>query len=154
MPGPSRNGTALLELKRHHVSQRLNELQIRLGQIKRCQQCDGESKEGTRGHSQRDGSFTRQGEGQQLPDIDGCSPTNGLWQDGIPACQSPGQKTIMRLSESHISGPGSYSGDTRSDCWAVVEGSGQQGEHSQITIENMAKHSDADEMLGADQATF
>lgn len=79
VPGLSRNGTALLELKRRHVSQRLNKLQIRLGQIRRCQQCDSESKDGTGGRSQRDGSSTRQRAGQQLPDIDGCSPTDGLW---------------------------------------------------------------------------
>ncbi|CAF97492.1 unnamed protein product [Tetraodon nigroviridis] len=124
----------------------LNELQIRLDQIKRCQQCDGESKEATRGLSQRDGGSTRQGAGQQLPDIDGCSPTDGLWQDRVPACQSPGQKTIMSLSESHISGPESSSGDTRSDGQAVVDGSGQQGAHGQIAIKNMAEYSDATEM--------
>lgn len=150
-PGPSRHGTALLELKRRHVSQRLNELQIRLGQIKRCQQCDGESKDGTRGRSQRDGSCARQGAGQQLPDIDGCGPTDCHWQDGIPALQSLGQKTITSLSENHVSGPASCSGDTRSDRQAVVDGPGQQGEHSQITSQNMAGYSDLDETLGADQ---
>lgn len=154
MPGPSRFGTALLELKRRHVSQRLNELQIRLDQIKRCQQCDGESKEETRGLSQRDGGSTRQGAGQQLPDIDGCSPTDGLWQDRVPACQSPGQKTIMSLSVSHISGPESSSGDTRSDGRAVVDGSGQQGAHGQIAIKNMAEYSDATEMSEAKQNIF
>lgn len=146
-PGPSPFGTALLELKRRHVAQRLSELQIRLGQIKRCQQCDSKSKDATRGLSQRDGSSIRQGAGQQLPDIDGCSPTDGLWQDRVPACQSPGQKTIMSLSESHISGPESCGGDKRSSRLAVVDGSGQQGEHSQIAVENTAGYSDATEML-------
>lgn len=143
MPGPSRHGTALLELKRRHVSQRLHQLQNRLGQIKRCQPCDGESKDGT-----KDRSSARQGAGQQLPDVDGCSPTDGLWQDVIPACQSPGHKTGTSFSQSHISGPGSCSGDTRSDQQAVVDGWGQQGAHRQITPEN-TNSSDADETLGS-----
>lgn len=153
MPGPSRNGTALLELKRRHVSQRLNQLQNRLGQIKRCQPCDGESKDGTKNCRQTDGSSARQEAGQQLPDVDGCGPSDGLWQAVIPACQSPGPETGTSFRESHISGPGSCSGDTRSDQQAVVDGWGQQGAHRQITPEN-TKSSDADETLGADQEIF
>lgn len=152
MPGPSHNGTALLELKRRHVAQRLNELQIRLGQIKQCQQ----SKDRTRGRSQGDSSFTLQGAGQQPPERDGCSPTGGLWQDGSPGHQSPGQKTITSLSESHISGPRSCSSGTRSDCLAGqnqrgVDGSGQWESHSQVTIENTG-HSDVDELSRADKS--
>lgn len=151
MPGPSHNGTTLLELKRHHVAQRLIELQIRLGQIKQCQQ----SKDRTRGRSQTDSSFTLQGVGQQPPDRDGCSPTGGLWQDGSPGHQSPSQKTITSLSESHISGPQSCSSGTRSDCLAGqnqrgVDGSGQSESHSQVTIKNMG-HSDMDELSRADK---
>lgn len=151
VPGPSRNGTTLLELKRRHVTQRLNELQNRLGQIKQCQQ----SKVGTRGRSPRDSSFTLQAAEQQPPDRDGCSPTGGLWQDGSPGCQSPSQKTIKSLSESHISGPRSCSSGTRSDCPAGknqrgVDGSGRRESHSQVTIENTG-HSDKDELSGANQ---
>lgn len=151
VPGPSHKGTTLLELKRRHVAQRLNELQIRLGQIKQCQQ----SKDGTRGRSQRDSSFTLQGAGQQPPDIDGCSPTGGLWQDGSPGLQSPGQKTITSLSEGHISGPRSCSSGTRSDCLAGqnqrgVDGSGQWESHSEVTIKNTG-HSDMDELSRVDK---
>ncbi|XP_029700281.1 zonadhesin [Takifugu rubripes] len=151
VPVPSHNGTTLLELKRRHVAQRLNELQIRLGQIKQCQQ----SKDGTRGRSQRDSSFTLQGAGQQPPERDGCSPTGGLWQDGSPGRQSPGQKTLTSLRESHISGPRGCSSGTRSDCLAGqnqrgVDGSGQWESHSQVTIEN-TEHSDMDELSRADK---
>lgn len=97
MPGLSHNGTVLLELRRHHVSQRLNELQIRLDHIRQCRQHDSESKDRTRGCSDTDSSTTQQGQREHYPDIDGCGPTDGLWQDSIPASQNPGQKTVNSL---------------------------------------------------------
>lgn len=109
MPSLSRNGTTLLELKKRHVSQSLNELQIRLGRMRQCQQHDSQSKVGTTGHSQAESSPTQLGQRQHYPDIDGSSPANGLWKDSIPASQSPSQKPVMNPSHyklvSHISDP-------------------------------------------------
>lgn len=135
VPGPGRNGTPLLELRRRHVARRLDELQITLGRIKQRRRCDGE----TRSCRQRDSSSTPQGAGPT--DGGGCSPAGGLWQDGSPGRQSPGQKTITSLSESHISGPRSCSSHARSDGPAGqkqlrVDGSGQRGSHSQVAMEN------------------
>lgn len=109
MPSLSRNGTILLELKRRYVSQRLNELQITLGQIRRCQQHDSKSKDGTRGRTQIDSSSTQRGQREHYPGVDGCSPTDGQCQDRILATQDHSQQTVGSGSlgnyklESHIS---------------------------------------------------
>lgn len=109
MPCLSRNGTILLELKRRYVSQRLNELQITLGQIRQCQQHDSKSKDGTRGCTQTDSNTTQQGNSEHYPGIDGCSPSIGQRQDSIPASQSHSQQTAESRGlcsykpESHIS---------------------------------------------------
>ncbi|XP_038550193.1 uncharacterized protein LOC119883556 isoform X2 [Micropterus salmoides] len=109
MPSLSRNGTILLELKRRYVSQRLNELQITLGQIRRCQQHDSKSKDGTRGRTQIDSSSTQRGQREHYPGVDGCSPTEGQCQDRILATQDHSQQTVGSGSlgnyklESHIS---------------------------------------------------
>lgn len=49
MPSLSRNGTILLELKRCYTSQRLNELQARLSQMRQCQLFDSRLKDGNEG---------------------------------------------------------------------------------------------------------
>ncbi|XP_029373686.1 uncharacterized protein LOC115053250 isoform X2 [Echeneis naucrates] len=109
MPSLSRNGTILLELKRCYVSQRLNELQITLGQMRPCQQHDSKSKHGTRGCTQTDSGTTQQEQREHYSGMDGCSPTDGRWQDGIPASQSHSQQTSESTVlhnyklESHIS---------------------------------------------------
>lgn len=167
MPSLSRNGTVLLQLKRCHVSQRLNELQIMLGQIRRCQQCDSKSKDGTRGRTQTDSSTTQQGWGEHYPDIDGCSPTVGRQQDSIPANQNHSQKTVMSTSlgnhklESHISdlqkrdSVQNNNPDTLLDSETVEnqlhlnEQGQQESGNSQITIENTTGHTDIDDMWGA-----
>lgn len=163
MPSLSRNGTILLELKRRHVSQRLNELQITLGQIRRCQRHDSKSKDGTRGRTQTDSSTTQQGQPEHYPDVDGCSPTDGRRQDSIPASQSHSQKTVMSTSlanyklESHISDQQrrdavqSNNSDTLADCRMLeshlyLNVPGQQELNSQITIENTTGHTDIDGM--------
>lgn len=66
-PSLSRNGTILLELKRHYVSQRLNELQITLEHIRRCQQHGRNSKDGTRDLALTDSSSTQPGQGKHYP---------------------------------------------------------------------------------------
>ncbi|XP_051252661.1 uncharacterized protein LOC127361792 [Dicentrarchus labrax] len=164
MPSLSRNGTILLELKRRHVSQRLNELQITLGQNRRCQQRDSKSKDGTRGHSQTDSSTTQQGQREHYPSIDGCSPADGQRQDCIPASQSHSQQTVESNNykvESHISdqqrsdtvqsnNPGTLLGCQmlESQDQLHVNVTGKQELNSQITIKNTTGHTDVDDMLG------
>lgn len=109
MPSLSRNGTILLELKRRYVLQRLNELQITLGQITRCQQHDSKSKDGTRGCTQTDSSTTQQGESENYGSTDGLSPNDGQRRDSISASHSHSQQAEESRGldsyklESHIS---------------------------------------------------
>lgn len=162
VPDLSRNGTILLELRRRHVSQRLNELQITLGQIRRCQQRDSESKDGTRGRTPTDSSSAQQEQGEHCPDIDGCHPTGGQGLDSIPASSSHCQKIVMRTSfgnynlESHISDQRGRdtvesnnpdtSGIQRPENDLNLNVSGQQEQSSQVTIENTSGHTDVDAM--------
>ncbi|XP_033971175.1 uncharacterized protein LOC117470490 [Trematomus bernacchii] len=92
MPSLSRSGTILLELKRRYVSQRLNELQITLGQIRQSQQHDSKSKDVTRSSSQTDSITTQQGNGDLYPGIEGCSPAGGQRKDSIPASEDHSQQ--------------------------------------------------------------
>lgn len=167
MPSLSRNGTILLELKRRYVSQRLNELQITLGQIRRCQQHDSKSKDGTRGRTQTDSSTAQQGQAEHYPGVDGCSPADGQRQDSIPASQSHSQQTEESGGlgdyklESHISDQQrsdtvqSNNPDTLLDCHIPetqdrphLNVPGKQELNSQITIENTTGHTDIDDMWG------
>lgn len=166
MPSLSRNGTILLELKRHYVSQRLNELQITLGQIRHCQQHDSKSKQGTRGQTHPGSSANQQEQGERYRGVDGCSPPHSQ-----PASQSPSQLTVERgvLSnnkpESHIfdqerSGSAqSNNPETLMDCQMRYSQDhlhhnrdihhnvpGRQVLNSQITIENTRGHTDIDDM--------
>ncbi|XP_042269345.1 uncharacterized protein LOC121898387 isoform X2 [Thunnus maccoyii] len=168
MPCLSRNGTILLELKRRYVSQRLNELQITLGQIRQCQQHDDKSKDRTRGHTQTDSNTTQRGHSEHYPGVDGCSPSEGQRQDSIPASQSHGQQTAESRGlgsykpESHISDQQRSDTvqtpnlDTLLDCQMqksqdLLHLSVPRTEelNSQITIENTTGHTDIDAMWGA-----
>ncbi|KAE8295323.1 hypothetical protein D5F01_LYC06249 [Larimichthys crocea] len=162
MPSLSRNGTILLELKRRHVSQRLNELQITLGQMRRCQQHDSKSKDGTRGYTQTDSSTTQQGQREHYAGVDGCSRADGQRQDSIPASQSHSQQTAESSNcklESHISDQ--QRGDTvqinnpdtlpdsqmlNSQDQLHLNVPGKHKLNSQVTIENTAGHTDIDNM--------
>lgn len=161
VPSLSRNGTILLELKRRHVSQRLNELQITLGQIRRCQQHDSKSKDGTRGRTQTDSGTTQQRD--HYSGVDGCSPADGQQQDGIPASQSHSQQTAESTNlsgyklESHISDRQrsdivqSSNPDTLPDSQMLqgedrlVNVPGRQELDSHIAIENTTGHTDIDD---------
>ncbi|XP_070685492.1 uncharacterized protein [Pempheris klunzingeri] len=167
MPSLSRNGTILLELKRRYVSQRLNELQITLGQIRRCQQHDSKSKDGTRGCTQTDSSTTQQAQTEHYPAVDGRSPTDGQRQDSIPASQSHSQQSVESRGpgnykmESHISDQQksdtvqSNDPDTLLNC-QVLESQdrphlnvpGSQKLNTQITIENTTGQTDINDMWG------
>ncbi|XP_061576515.1 uncharacterized protein si:ch211-286b4.4 [Cololabis saira] len=92
VPGLSRNGTILLELKRRYVSQRLNELHVTLGQMRQCQQHDSKWKDETRGCAQSDGSTARLGGREYHPGLDGCSPTDGQRQYSFWVSQSQNQQ--------------------------------------------------------------
>ncbi|KAK2847209.1 hypothetical protein Q5P01_010208 [Channa striata] len=105
----NRNGTILLELKRRYVSQRLNELQITLGQMRQCQQHDSKPKDLTGGRTRTDSSTTQQEQKElSYPGVDVGSPADGQWQDRIPANQSHSQQTAESRGlcnyklESHI----------------------------------------------------
>ncbi|XP_053729819.1 SCO-spondin isoform X1 [Synchiropus splendidus] len=89
-PRWSRDGTALLELKRRYISQRLTELQLTLSQHR-----DGESEE------MSDGVQTGGAERERLPGVDGC------WRSTDP-CQGD---ISGRESQSQRGGPGNLSGD-------------------------------------------
>lgn len=108
MPSLSRNGTILLELKRRYVSQRLNELQITLDHIRRCQQHDSKPKDVTRGCTHTDSGSTQQGQREHYPGVDVCSPADGQWQDTIAASQGHSQQTVESRGldncklESHV----------------------------------------------------
>lgn len=145
VPGPSRNGTILLEARRRRVSQRLNELEITLGQIRGCQRRDSQSKGGMRGRA-----HTR------AASPDGCHPGGGQGLDGVPASRSRSQKSVTGASlgnrdpESHISEREGDDPDssgvqrTESDMKLIV--SGQQEGNTQIPIENTSGHTDTDAM--------
>lgn len=124
MPGPGHNGAALLELKRRHVCRRLNELQIRLGRIKQCQQSDGESKDGTRG-------CPAGGAGRQPPDVDGRGPAS---PDGKKKKHhnEPQRESHFRPTEP-------------------ADGSARRGSQARTAAEHIPGQSDVNEMLGADQ---
>lgn len=72
-PGLSRSGTILLELKRHLVSQRLDELKVTLDLMRRRQQHDSKLKDGAGGRTQSDSSITQQGESELVSTSDGCN---------------------------------------------------------------------------------
>lgn len=169
MPSLSRNGTILLELKRRYVSQRLNELQITLGNIRRCQQRDSKSEDGTRGRTQADRRAAQRGEREHYPGVDGCSSAHDRWQDSISASQSHSQQPVESRGlgdyklESHISDQRrSVQGnilDTVQAC-QMPEGqdrphlsvSGKQELNSQLTIENTTGQTDTDDVwVSADQ---
>lgn len=171
MPSLSRNGTVLLELKRRYVSQRLNELQITLGQIRQCQQHDGKSKDGTRGRTQTDSSSAQQGQREHYFGVDGCSPTDSQWRDSISTSQIHGQQTIENRDlgkyklESHVSdlqrGNAEQSNDTdtlldlqrqESQDQLHLNVAGKQELSSHVTIENTTQQTDTDDMwLPTDQ---
>lgn len=137
-----------------------------LGQMRRCQQRDSKSKDGTRGHTQTDSSTTQQGRREHYPDIDGYSPTDGRRQDSIPANQNHSQKTVMSTSlgnyklESHITDLQKSDSvlnnnpDTLPDSQTVENQlhlnnpDQQESVDSQITIENTTGHTDVDNMWG------
>ncbi|KAF7667132.1 hypothetical protein LDENG_00078000 [Lucifuga dentata] len=143
MPGLSRNGTILLELKRRYVSQRLNELQITLSQIRQRQQRDSNSKDSTRGHIQTDSSTTQQGQKEFNPDVDSCSP--------IPASQSQ-QVVVSRDLENVIcdqqrgDAVQSPNPDSQLLDRQDLEVPGKQESTYQITIENTTGQTDIDDM--------
>ncbi|XP_069546468.1 uncharacterized protein [Brachyistius frenatus] len=164
MPSLSRNGTVLLELKRRYVSQRLNELQITLGQIRRCQQHDSKSKDGTRGRTQTDSSIAQQGERELYPGVDGCNPPDGQRWDSISASQSHSQQTQETGGldnyklESHISDLQSTNTVQGNNRDTLLDGQkpknqdqlhlnvpGKQELSSQITIENTTGQTDSDD---------
>ncbi|KAA8594284.1 hypothetical protein FQN60_005118, partial [Etheostoma spectabile] len=161
MPSLSRNGTILLELKRRYVSQRLNELQITLGQIRQSQQHDSKSRDGTRGSTQTDSSPTQQRRGEHYPGVDGCSPADGQRQDSILASKSLSQQKVKSKGlgsyklEGHISDQQanytvqSNNTDTLLDCQMLesqdrlhLNVQGEQELISQITIDNTTGHTD------------
>ncbi|XP_030007196.1 uncharacterized protein LOC115431086 [Sphaeramia orbicularis] len=154
MPSLSRNGTILLELKRRYVSQRLNELQITLGQIRQCQQHDSNSKDRTRGHTQTDSSTTQQEQSLLYSGIDDCSPPDGLGQDSTVASQSHNKQTAESAGLDNYTFE-SISEQQKSD--TLLDGqmpedllhlqtAGKQQVNSQITIENTTGHTNIDDM--------
>lgn len=168
MPCLSRSGTILLELKRRYVSQRLDELQIMLGQIRQCQEHDNKAKDRTRGRTQTDSSTTQQGHSEHCSVVDGCSPSDGQQQDSIPASQSHSQKTTESKGlggykpESHITDQQTRDAvqspnlDTLLNCQIQKSQDllrlnlpGTQKLNNQVTIENTTGHTDIDAMWGA-----
>ncbi|KAM4567238.1 uncharacterized protein PAE49_010636 isoform 2-T2 [Odontesthes bonariensis] len=109
IPSLSRNGTVLLELKRRYVSQRINELQVTLGQMRQCQQHDNKSTNGTKCSTQSDSRTAQQGEKDHYLGGDGCSPTDGHQLYSISASQNHSQHSAESRDlgnykpESHIS---------------------------------------------------
>ncbi|XP_030600885.1 uncharacterized protein LOC115790973 [Archocentrus centrarchus] len=163
IPSLSRNGTILLELKRRHVLQRLNELQITLGQIRRCQQHDSKSKDGTRGCTQTDSGTAQQGESENYGGTDGSNPTDGQQQDNLSASHSHShsQKAIESRGldnyklESHISDQRSNIVQTSNpdpllDCQMPgiqdLNVPAKQELKSETTIENTTSQTDTDDM--------
>ncbi|KAM6987470.1 uncharacterized protein LKV04_010315 [Tautogolabrus adspersus] len=140
MPSLSRNGTILLELKRRYVSQRLDQLQTTLGHIRRCQQHDSKSREGTRGRTQTDSSNSTQ---------------QGQCQDSSHSQQTTESRGLGPYNtESHISDQ--QWSESLLDCKIIesqnqlpLKGPGEQDECSHITIENTTEHTDIDDIWGS-----
>lgn len=164
-PSLSCNGTVLLDLKRRYVLQRLRELQIILSHTRQCQRHGSESKDGTGGRKHTDSSSIQQGQREHYSTADGCCPTVGRQQDGMPAGQSRRQQTVLsevlgnHKLEGHISDQQwsdsvqSNKPETRLDCQMPAS----QGQlhlnvpgipepNGQITIENTTAHTDTDNM--------
>ncbi|XP_054884304.1 uncharacterized protein si:ch211-286b4.4 [Poeciliopsis prolifica] len=95
-PSLSRNGTILLELKRCYVSQRLNELQTTLNQMRRCQLRDDEPRDGTKGSEESDDGSDQHREKEHDPATDCRGPPDHLRS----AALSAGQKLSPRSPES------------------------------------------------------
>lgn len=130
--------------------------------MRRCQQHDSKSKDGTRGYTQTDSSTTQQGQREHYAGVDGCSRADGQRQDSIPASQSHSQQTAEssnRKLESHISDQ--QRGDTvqinnpdtlpdsqmlNSQDQLHLNVPGKHKLNSQVTIENTAGHTDIDNM--------
>lgn len=156
-PSLSRNETSLLEMRRCYVSQRLDELQVTLGQMRLCQQHDSKWKDGT----QSDVKTTQQGQTERYPGVDGFSPDEDQQQHGSSASQSPSQyhaecRDVSKL-ESHVSdqqrsavhgnNPNTFLDcRRRSQEWPQSNISEKIKLNNQITIENTAKHSDIDDV--------
>ncbi|XP_034557340.1 zonadhesin [Notolabrus celidotus] len=153
-PSLSRNGTILLELKRHYVSQRLDELQTTLGHIRRCQQRDSKSGSGTRGCTQTDSSSTQQEQRQQYPGIDGRSPADSQPQDSRHSQQTIesrglGPYTIeSRFSEQQRSGSLLSCKLLERQDQQYLKVPEEQDIRSHITIENTTEHTDIDDPWG------
>ncbi|XP_063762752.1 SCO-spondin isoform X2 [Eleginops maclovinus] len=104
LPSLSRSGTILLELKRRYVSQRLNELQITLDQIRQSQQHFSKSKDVTRSSTETDSITTQQGQGDLYPGIDGCSRAGGQRKNESHSQQKQKSRGLGDSKlESHIS---------------------------------------------------
>ncbi|KAG7455700.1 SCO-spondin-like isoform X1, partial [Solea senegalensis] len=144
MPSLSRNGTILLELKRHYLSQRLNELQSTLRQIRQRPQNGSESMTGQEAVSKRHVSTGR----EYSPGKSGRSSTDGQQTDGVLASQSQSEGLGASQLESHISDHQSGLGlinnpETSLDC-QMLESPGhlhtnvaeKEELNSQITIDN------------------
>lgn len=104
LPSLSRNGTILLELKRYYVSQRLNELQATLSQIRQCQLCDRKLKDGTRGCKEGDNSSDQHREKHQDPATERCSPDDHQRWSALSASQkhsprSPESRSFLNYKE-------------------------------------------------------
>nr|XP_020509773.2 uncharacterized protein LOC109999162 [Labrus bergylta] len=140
MPSLSRNGTILLELRRRYVSQRLDELQTTLGHIRRCQQHDSKSREGTRGRTQTDSSSSTQ---------------QGQCQDSSRSQQTTESRGLGPYNtESHISDQ--QRSESLLDCKIIesqdqlpLKGPGEQDVCSHIRIENTTEHTDIDDIWGS-----
>ena len=157
----------LLELKRRHVSQRLNELQLALGRIRRRQQRGSESRDGTGGRKQADSSSsTKPGQREQYPGMDGCSPADGQQLGGVPASRSHSQENMQGRALGNYKVESRISDQQRSnnpgmllDCQMLESQDqplltvpGKQELNGQITIENTTGHTDSDDMWApADQ---
>lgn len=147
VPGPRRNGTILLEVRRRRVAQRLDELGITLGQIRGCQR---------RGSRSRDGAG-----GRAYAHVDGGRPSSGRGLDGIPASRGRGQKCVTgeslgkRDSESGTCPRGEgddleSSGVRRTESDMDLRGSGQREGTSRIPVENTSGETDMDAMQVAE----
>ncbi|XP_014845642.1 PREDICTED: uncharacterized protein LOC106919650 isoform X3 [Poecilia mexicana] len=94
-PSLSRDGTILLELKRCYVSQRLDELQTTLNQMRRCQLRGAEPRDGTRGREESDDGSDRHREKERDPATERRSPLDHQRS----AALSAGQKLSPRSPE-------------------------------------------------------
>ncbi|XP_076002437.1 uncharacterized protein LOC142995324 [Genypterus blacodes] len=141
-PGLSRNGTTLLELKRRYISQRLNELQVTLGQIRRCQQRDSS----LGGRTQTGGSATQQERKEINPDVGVRSPSDS--QDGFPANPSQGPESDTSAWEGGgraLTPNPAISKDSHM-LEKLVDVPGKQEFNDRIAIGNTTGHTDVDGM--------